>query len=198
MDTATKSLVIKNASGDLESYTWDDSLVVKYQNQLLSPSELKNGAVIKYTVKNNVLETVEVTQSVERTIRGTLYEVGANNATITYKRDGGQLEVKLLAEKPEDLHQRNRRADAQRFERGRDERRSGGNYAESAGSGNENPGSEPPDGTEKGATVVQYEPKSRVLTLMDANKKPYVVTLDEKPNCLTTRPNLRWTALRHT
>ncbi|WP_339324407.1 S-layer homology domain-containing protein [Paenibacillus sp. FSL W8-0194] len=180
VDTATKSLVIKNASGDLESYTWDDSLVVKYQNQLLSPSELKNGAVIKYTVKNNVLETVEVTQSVERTIRGTLYEVGANNATITYKRDGGQLEVKLLAEKPEIFI--SGIAAPTLSDLNADE--TNGDQVEIT--------LNPQDQVtkiqvlnrqmeqKKGATVVQYEPKSRVLTLMDANKKPYVVTLDEK------------------
>lgn len=180
VDTATKSLVIKNSSGDLESYTWDDSLVIKYQNQLLSPSELKTGAVIKYTVKNNVLETLEVTQGVERTIRGSLYEVGANNATITYKRDGGQLEVKLLAEKPEIVI--SGIAAPTLSDLNADE--TNGDQVEIT--------LNPQDQVtkiqvlnrqmeqKKGATVVQYEPKSRVLTLLDANKKPYVVTLDEK------------------
>lgn len=189
VDTASKSLVIKNAAGTVESYTWDDSLIVKYQNQLLSPSELKNGAVINYTVKNNVLASIEVTQGVERTIRGSLYEVGANNATITYKRDGGQLEVKLLAEKPElvisgiaapvlgDLI-----ADSQN-----------GDQVELT--------LNPQDQVtkiqvlnrqmeqKKGATIVSYEPKSKLLTLLDSNKKPYVVSLDEKTKLTYNSPD---------
>ncbi|MBE9918148.1 S-layer homology domain-containing protein [Paenibacillus donghaensis] len=192
IDAAAKALVIKTANGDVESYTWDDSLIVKYQNQLLSPSELKNGAVINYTVKNNKIATIEVTVGVERTIRGSLYEVGLNNSTITYKRDNGQLEVKFLAEKPEltingiaapvlsDLI-----AD-----------QTGGDQVEIT--------LNPEDKVtkiqvlnrqmeqKKGATVVQYEPKTRLLTLLDANKRPYVVSLDEKTKLMynSTNPTL--------
>lgn len=180
VDSATKSLVIKNASGAVESYTWDDSLIVKYQNQLLSPSELKNGAVINYTVKNNIVASIEVTQGVERTIRGSLYEVGANNATITYKREGGQLEVKLLAEKPELVIS------------GIAAPTLGDLIADSSNGDQVEITLNPQDQVtkiqvlnrqmeqKKGATIVQYEPKSKLLTLLDSNKKPYVVSLDEK------------------
>ncbi|MDR0270682.1 S-layer homology domain-containing protein [Paenibacillus sp.] len=189
LDVTAKALVIKTSSGDVESYTWNDSLIVKYQNQLLSPSELKNGVVINYTVKNNQIETIEVTQGVERTIRGSLYEVGLNNTTITYKRDSGQLEVKLLADKPElvisgiatpvlsDLN------------------------ADTANGDQVEITLNPQDVVtkiqvlnrqmeqKKGATVVQYEPKAKVLTLLDANKKLYVVSLDEKTKLMYDVPN---------
>ncbi|MWV42044.1 S-layer homology domain-containing protein [Paenibacillus sp. HJL G12] len=180
VDTASKSLVIKNSSGAVESYTWDDSLIVKYQNQLLSPSELKTGAVINYTVKNNLVESIEVTQGVERTIRGSLYEVGANNATITYKRDGGQLEVKLLADKPELVIS------------GIASPTVGDLIADSVNGDQVEITLNPQDQVtkiqvlnrqmeqKKGVTIVGYEPKSKLLTLVDANKKPYVVTLDDK------------------
>ncbi|WP_136606098.1 S-layer homology domain-containing protein [Paenibacillus dokdonensis] len=189
VDTASKSLVVKNSSGAMESYTWDDSLIVKYQNQLLSPSELKNGAVINYTVKNNLIESIEVTQGVERTIRGSLYEVGANNATITYKRDGGQLEVKLLTDKPELVIS------------GIASPVLGDLIADSVNGDQVEITLNPQDQVtkiqvmnrqmeqKKGATIVQYEPKSKLLTLLDANKKPYVVSIDEKTKLTYNSPN---------
>ncbi|MCJ8014303.1 S-layer homology domain-containing protein [Paenibacillus sp. KQZ6P-2] len=189
VDTATKSLVIKNSSGGVESYTWDDSLIVKYQNQLLSPSELKNGSVINYTVKNNLVQSIEVTQGVERTIRGSLYEVGANNDTITYKRDGGQLEVKLLADKPEIVISGIASPTLSDL------------IADSVNGDQVEITLNPQDQItkiqvlnrqmeqKKGATIVQYDPKSKLLTLMDANKKPFVITLDDKTKLTYNSPN---------
>ncbi|MEI0738631.1 hypothetical protein VQ056_21600 [Paenibacillus sp. JTLBN-2024] len=150
------------------------------------PSELKKRRGDQ-TVKNNI-ETVEVTHRAWKRSRRCMKS--GRTMPITCKRDGGQLEKlrKLLAENRRSssaespltsaiLNADETNAAIRKVE-----------TAESAGSGNENPGIEPPNGTEKGATVVQYEPKSRVLTLMDANKKPCVVTLDENQNS-SYKPN---------
>lgn len=102
VDTANKRVTLKDSTGYEDTYTWDDATVIRYQNQILSPAELKNGYAVNFTVKNSILQSVEVTQSVDRTIQAMLYSVEENGKTITYKRSGStQLETKFLAEKPE-------------------------------------------------------------------------------------------------
>ncbi|MBB3127736.1 hypothetical protein FHS19_002390 [Paenibacillus rhizosphaerae] len=192
IDTATKSLVIKNDAGNLESYTWDASSFFSYQNEILSPSELKAGSTINYTIKNNIIQSIELKQGVERTIRGSLYEIGANGSTITYKRDGGALEVKLLASKPEivisgisapllsDLIADSTAGDQVQITLNPDEQVT---KIEVLNRQMEQ---------KRGASVVSYEPKTKLLTLMDANKKPFVVTLDDKTKLVynTANPTL--------
>ncbi|GIO59095.1 S-layer homology domain-containing protein [Paenibacillus cineris] len=192
IDTATKSLVIKNDAGNLESYTWDANSFFSYQNEILSPSELKAGSTINYTIRNNMIQSIELKQGVERTIRGSLYEVGANGSTITYKRDGGALEVKLLASKPEivisgisaallsDLIADSTAGDQVQITLNPDEQVT---KIEVLNRQMEQ---------KRGASVVSYEPKTKLLTLMDANKKPFVVTLDDKTKLVynTANPTL--------
>jgi hypothetical protein len=192
IDTATKSLVIKNDAGNLESYTWDANSFFSYQNEILSPSELKAGSTINYTIRNNIIQSIELKQGVERTIRGSLYEVGANGSTITYKRDGGALEVKLLASKPEivisgisapllsDLIADSTAGDQVQITLNPDEQVT---KIEVLNRQMEQ---------KRGASVVSYEPKTKLLTLMDANKKPFVVTLDDKTKLVynTANPTL--------
>lgn len=192
IDTASKSLVIKNDAGNLESYTWDANSFFSYQNEILSPSELKAGSTINYTIRNNMIQSIELKQGVERTIRGSLYEVGANGSTITYKRDGGALEVKLLASKPEivisgisapllsDLIADSTAGDQVQITLNPDEQVT---KIEVLNRQMEQ---------KRGASVVSYEPKTKLLTLMDANKKPFVVTLDDKTKLVynTANPTL--------
>jgi len=180
VESNTKTVTIKNALGTTESYKWDDRLIVSYQKEILSPAELKNGSAIKYTIQNNIIQSIEVTQAVERTLRGSIYEVGTNGTTLTYKRDGGALEVKLLSDKPEIVIQ------------GIDKPllsdligdKTAGDQVELTLDAKElvtkivvlNRQME----QKPSSTVVSYDAKSKLLTVLDANKKPFVFTLDDK------------------
>ncbi|WP_106767900.1 S-layer homology domain-containing protein [Paenibacillus faecalis] len=103
VDSVNKTISIKDStSGAVDTLKWDDSTLIKYQNELLSPTELKAGSVVNYTVENSILQKVELSQSVGRNVTAMLYNVESNGKTITYKRDNStQLETKFLVEKPE-------------------------------------------------------------------------------------------------
>ncbi|USB34830.1 S-layer homology domain-containing protein [Paenibacillus sp. YPG26] len=100
VDLNSKTLTVKDAAGGVEQYKVDDSTIVRYQSQIISLSELKPNSAVKYTVKNNVFTSLEVTQSVERTVRGMLVDVNGTSKLVTYKSSGGSLEAKFLADKP--------------------------------------------------------------------------------------------------
>ncbi|WP_438351155.1 S-layer homology domain-containing protein [Paenibacillus sp. FA6] len=192
IDINSKTVGIKNTVGTIESYKWDDVPVISYQDQLLVPAELKVGSVINYTVQNNTIRSIEITQAVERTIRGTIYEIGANGTTITYTKTGGSLEVKLLSAKPEivisgidkpilaDLL-----ADA-----------TAGDQVEMTLDSKElvtkivvlNRQME----QKPNATVVSYDTKTKLLTILDEKNKPFVVTIDDKTKLIynTSIPSL--------
>lgn len=192
VDVASKKVSIKNAAGSLESYTWDDSSIIRYQNQILTPAELKNGSEIKYTVKNNVVQIIEVTQAVEHTLRGAIYGIGANGTTITYKKEGGSLEVKLLADNPQivisgiakpviaDLIADSMAGDQVELTLNPQEQVT--KIVVLSRQMEQKPDS----------SVVSYDAKTKLLTILDANKKPFVVTLDAntKLSYNTTTPTL--------
>ncbi|MGF7047997.1 hypothetical protein J2T13_002503 [Paenibacillus sp. DS2015] len=192
VDVNNKTVAIKNATGSLESYSWDESSIIRYQNKILTPAELKNGSEIKYTVKNNVIQSIEVTQAVEYTLRGTIYELGANGTTITYKKEGGALEVKLLVDQPEiviggidkpvlaDLIADSTAGDQVELTLNPQEQVS--RIAVLSRQMEQKPD----------ATVVSYDVKNKLLTILDANKKPFVVTLDANTKFAynTTTPTL--------
>lgn len=182
VDTVNKTISIKDASSTVvDTFKWDDSTLIQYQNQLLSPSELKAGSVISYTVKNSVLQKVEISQSVDRTITAMLYNVESNGKTITYKRsNSNQLETKFLIEKPElvisgiaqpvlgDLL-----ADA-----------TSGDQVELTINGEEKVSKIQVLGRQmeqmNGVTVVSYDAKKRWLMVSDDKSLPKVIILDDK------------------
>ncbi|AIQ59489.1 hypothetical protein PBOR_23000 [Paenibacillus borealis] len=99
VDTASKSITFKNADGTTESFKWEDGVsLFSSQNSILLPADLKAGAAASYTIKDNVIRSVEVTSGVERTVKGFIYEL--TNSTIVYQKTDGSREVKLLAAKP--------------------------------------------------------------------------------------------------
>lgn len=100
VDLNAKTITVKDASGSIEQYKVDDYTLVRYQSQIISLAELKPNSVVKYTIKNNVFTSLEVTQSVERTVRGMLVDVNGTSKLVTYKSSGGSLEAKYLADKP--------------------------------------------------------------------------------------------------
>lgn len=68
VQTSGKTIKLVNAAGATEQYTYNDNLIIRYQNRILSVSDLKAGSAVKYTVKDSVLQTIELAQGVE-TIR---------------------------------------------------------------------------------------------------------------------------------
>ncbi|MBR2563295.1 MAG: S-layer homology domain-containing protein, partial [Paenibacillus sp.] len=180
VNTSSKTIKLVNAHGAAEQYTYSDNLIVRYQNRILPLSELKAGSAVKYTVKDSVLQTIELSQGVEQSIRATLVEIGSNQSTLTFKRDGGSLEVKLLSDKPEVIINGIQEAklndlisDANNGDKVELTLNSDDQITRIEVVGRQ---MEPLNG----ASVVSYNNKTKVLTVLDANKKPYVFTLDEK------------------
>ncbi|MGW8825086.1 S-layer homology domain-containing protein [Paenibacillus lautus] len=181
VDTANKRVTLKDSTGYEDTYTWDDATVIRYQNQILSPAELKNGYAVNFTVKNSILQSVEVTQSVDRTIQAMLYSVEENGKTITYKRSGStQLEAKFLAEKPEIIMSGVAKpvlsdllADAV-----------SGDQVTLTINGEEKITKIEVTGRQMeqldAVTIVNYDAKTHWLTVKDANNQPRVIILDDK------------------
>lgn len=99
VDQAAKSITFKNASGSSETFKWEDGVTLfSSQNAVLLPADLKTGAAVKYTISNNVIRSVEVTSGTERSVQGSIYEL--TSSSIIYKKADGSREVKLLATAP--------------------------------------------------------------------------------------------------
>lgn len=181
VDTVNKRVTLKDSTGYEDTYTWDDATVIRYQNQILAPGELKNGYTVNFTVENSILQTLEVTQSVDRTVQAMLYSIEENGKTITYKRNGStQLETKYLAEKPEiiingvakpvlsDLLADAVSGDQVTLTINAEEKIS---KIEVTGRQIEQLDA---------VTVVNYDGKTHWLTVKDANNQPRVIVLDDK------------------
>ncbi|MEC0306703.1 S-layer homology domain-containing protein [Paenibacillus lautus] len=181
VDTVNKRVTLKDSTGYEDTYTWDDATVIRYQNQIMAPAELKNGYTVNFTVKNSILQSLEVTQSVDRTVQAMLYSVEENGKTITYKRSGStQLETKFLAEKPEIIMSgvvkpvlSDLLADAV-----------SGDQVTLTINGEEKITKIEVTGRQMeqldGVTIVNYDPKTHWLTVKDANNQPRVIILDDK------------------
>ncbi|WP_150273666.1 S-layer homology domain-containing protein [Paenibacillus tepidiphilus] len=99
IDLATKSLTFKTASGTSETFKWEDGAAIfKAQSSVLQASDLKVGAAVNYTIKNNMILSVDVTSGTERVVEGLLNEV--TNSSLVYKKADGTREAKLLANLP--------------------------------------------------------------------------------------------------
>lgn len=183
VDTTAKTITFKDsATGAEEIYKYEEGVTVfRYQNQLLTPAELKNGFTVKYSVNSSVLKLMEVTQSVDRSVQAMLYSVEGNGKTVTYKRSGSsQLETKFLADKPEivisgipypslsDLI-----ADS-----------TSGDQVELTLSGDEKITKIQVLSRQmekmNGVTVVSYDPKTKWLMLNDGTNQPKVLVLDAR------------------
>ncbi|MCT1403343.1 S-layer homology domain-containing protein [Paenibacillus sp. p3-SID867] len=181
VDTVNKRVTLKDSTGYEDTYTWDDATVIRYQNQILAPAELKNGYTVNFTVENSVLQTLEVTQSVDRSVQAMLYSIEENGKTITYKRSGStQLETKYLAEKPEIMINGVAKpvlsdllADAV-----------SGDQVTLTINGEEKISKIEVTGRQieqlDAVTVVNYDGKTHWLTVKDANNQPRVIVLDDK------------------
>ncbi|RRJ66246.1 S-layer homology domain-containing protein [Paenibacillus oralis] len=100
VDADGNTVTIKDKDGSTYKFEVDKNALLQYQNQLMSLSELQKDATVEYKVTNSVLVSLKVTESTERTIEGTLLEIGADGSMLTIKRSSGALETKLLDEEP--------------------------------------------------------------------------------------------------
>lgn len=192
VSTSGKTIKLVNAAGATEQFAYNDNLLITYQNRILSVADLKAGSTVKYTVKDSVLQTIVLSQGVEQSVRGTLVEIGGNQSTLTFKREGGSLEAKLLTEKPEVII--NGIQDATLNDLITDA--TNGDQVELTLNSDDQVTRIQVIGRQmepmNGVTVVSYNSKTKVLTVLDNNKKPFVFTLDEKTKLdyNTTKPTL--------
>lgn len=175
-----KKIRIKDASGNVETFGYSDNSILIYQNQLLnSAGEIQAGSSAKYTVANNVITRLEITQGMERTVVGTLLSIEGEKL-LSYSDTAGTAQIKLLADKPaivingitnpklDDLV-----ADV-----------NGGDKVNLTLNAQEQitkivvtsrQSEQLPD-----VTVVKYEPKYKALIVVDSSKKVKTYTIDDK------------------
>lgn len=179
VDTAAKSITFKNEDGTVESFKWEEGTTLfSSQNAIVQPAELKTGAAASYTIKDNVIRSVEVTSGVERVVKGFIYEL--TDSTIVYQKSDGSREAKLLAANPALVIPNNVSPVM------------GDLIADKTGGDNVQLTLNSSDQVTKievlsrqieqyaAATVVDYNSKTQYLTFTDSNGKAHVVKLDEK------------------
>lgn len=178
VDLTGKRITFKNAAGTVETFKWEEGTTLfSSQSTVLQPAELKTGAAVKYTIQENVIRAVEVTEGVERTVQGILTEL--TSSTVVYKKTDGTRDVKLLGTKPAVVIPNINGAVVEDL------------IADSVGGDKVQLTLNSSDQVTKievlsrqidqfsGATVIDYNSKTQLLTVMGADKKAHVVQLDE-------------------
>lgn len=192
IDLTGKNVTIKLANGNEETFKYNDKTILLYQNQVLSQmGEVKEGASVTFEVKDGVLSSLVVTQATERTVTGTLLDL-VGDTLLSYTNAGGRDEIKRLAKNV--TVEINGIADASLDDLITDEK--GGDKVELT----LNPDDEVTKIVVTGrqseklesATVINYDAKTKALTVLDAAEKPYVFVIDEKTKYSynTTNPTL--------
>ncbi|MGG6312008.1 S-layer homology domain-containing protein [Paenibacillus macerans] len=180
VDLTGKTVTVKSPSGTEEVFKFDDNTILLYQSQRLNQmGEVKEGAAVNYTVKDSVLTSLEVTQATERTVTGTLLDL-VGDTLLSYTNASGRDEIKRLAKNV--AVQINGVVDAGLDDLITDE--NGGDKVEMT----LNPDDEVTKIVVTGrqseplanATVINYDAKTKALTVMDSAEKPYVFVIDEK------------------
>jgi len=178
IDLTGKSITFKSSTGVEETFKWDDTTIFRYQNAILATAELKADSAVKYTIKNNMIVSVEVTEALERTVTGSLYELSAS--TVVYKKSDGSREVKLLSATPAIVIPGIASPQASDL------------IADAAGGDNIKLTLNSSDQvirievvsrqieTFGSLSVVSYNVKNKLLTAMDNSNKPHLFTLDDK------------------
>ncbi len=192
IDLTGKNITIKLANGNEETFKFNDKTILLYQNQVLNQmGEVNEGASVTFEVKNGVLASLVVTQATERTVTGTLLDL-VGDTLLSYTNAGGLDEIKRLAKNV--TVEINGIADASLDDLITDEK--GGDKVELT----LNPDDEVTKIVVTGrqseklesATVINYDTKTKALTVLDASEKPYVFVIDEKTKYSynTTSPTL--------
>ncbi|WP_138492903.1 S-layer homology domain-containing protein [Paenibacillus pinistramenti] len=97
VDTSTKTITVKESSGNVDKLVLDGTVKILYQGQVIELADLKAGSEISYTIKDNAVISVEVTQSVERTVSGTLISLESGKL-LTYKKSDGTYATLQIAD----------------------------------------------------------------------------------------------------
>ncbi|MCK8490083.1 S-layer homology domain-containing protein [Paenibacillus sp. MBLB2552] len=192
VDLTAKTVTIKAANGAEETFKFDNNTILLYQNQRLNAmGEVNTGASVTYTVKDSVLTSLEVTQATERTVTGTLLDL-VGDTLLSYTNASGRDEIKRLAKNV--TVQINGIADASLDDLITDTK--GGDKVEMT----LNPDDEVTKIVVTGrqseqlanASVINYDAKTKALTVMDSAEKPYVFVIDDKTKYTynTTTPTL--------
>ena len=180
VDLTGKTISIKDASGSTETYRYDDSTILLYQNQRLNQmGEVNTGASVKYTVKDNVVTSLEVTEGIERTVTGTLLSL-EGDSLISYTNASGRDEIKRLASKPVVVI--SGIAEASLSDLIADIK--GGDKVELTLNAKDQVTKIVVTGRQSeqfsDLSVVKYDPKYKALMVVDSNKKVSAFTLDDK------------------
>lgn len=175
-----KTIQIKDTSGNVETFKYDDGSVMLYQNQLLNNAgEIQTGASVKYTVENSVVTRLEITQGMERTVKGTLLSVEGTKL-LSYTNASGIAEIKPLAEKPTIIISGIAEPTLNDLIADVD----GGDKVELTINADDQITKIAVTGRESdqltGATIINYDSKLKALTVMDTAEKPYVFVIDAK------------------
>lgn len=192
IDLTGKNITIKAANGTEETFKFNDKTILLYQNQVLNQmGEVNEGAAVTFEVKDGVLASLVVTQATERTVTGTLLDL-VGDTLLSYTNAGGRDEIKRLAKNV--TVQINGIADAGLDDLITDTK--GGDKVEMT----LNPDDEVTKIVVTGrqseqlanASVINYDAKTKALTVMDAAEKPYVFVIDDKTKYTynTTTPTL--------
>ncbi|MBU5674408.1 S-layer homology domain-containing protein [Paenibacillus brevis] len=181
VSVADKTIRIKDdATGAIETYKYDDTSILIYQNQLLGgAAELQAGAAVTYTVKNSIFTRLEVTKAMERTVKGTLLSV-EGSTLLSFTNSAGKAEIKALAAKPVIVI--NGIADATLEDLIADVK--GGDQVELTISPDEQVTKIVVTGRQSelltDLSVVNYEPKYKALMVVDSANKVHAFTVDDK------------------
>ncbi len=174
-----KTIRIKDASGNLETFSYDERSIFLYQNVLLNNAgEIQTGASVKYSVENSKVSRLEITQAMERIVTGTLLDV--NDKFISFSNTSGKAEIKALADKPFIVI--NGLADPTLSDLIDDE--NGGDKVELTIDPNDQITKIVVTGRQSeqlsDLSVVKYEAKYKALMVVDSAKKVHAFTLDDK------------------
>jgi hypothetical protein len=180
IDTKNNTITIKNSAGKTETFKLDSSSLVRYQTQILTLADLKADMSIKYSVKNSIIDAIEINKGVERTVKGTLLSV-TGTSFIAYNNSAGVAEYKKLVDKP--VIEIKGITDAKLSDLIADDK--GGDNIELTISADEQVSRIVVLGRQSEqlaeATIVgKYDPKLKALMVIDSSKKLHAFKLDDK------------------
>ncbi|WP_223070332.1 S-layer homology domain-containing protein [Paenibacillus caui] len=179
VDTASKTITVKEASGNEDKLVLNGAVPILYQGEVMELGDLKPGAVVSFTIKNNAVISIEVTQSVERTVKGTLIDI-KDGKLLTYKKSDGSYAALQIADSPKVVVDGIANAglsDLIADVNGGDQVELTLN-ADGVITGIQVLNRQSEQLT--GISVVSYDSKLKLLTVIDSKNKPYVLKLDDK------------------
>ncbi|GAC44109.1 S-layer homology domain-containing protein [Paenibacillus popilliae] len=177
VDATNRSITIKPESGSEETFTVAEDAGVRYKDQLMNGiQDLKPDSTISYVVKNSIVQSIELTGLTERTVTGRLYEKGAAKTSLTIRKENDKLEANMIAPNVEIIMEGIKAPTFEDLVAGE----FGDRVELTLNSDDLVTKIEVLDRkleTLIGVTVINYDRRNNLLTVMDANEVPYVLKL---------------------